>query len=265
MSHPRNTPGVASNVHRRGTASRPRLLAVMAFAILWLVCFPSTADAGILYVVEPTYSTLTLDVETSDTIEAVKAAVQDDDGVAPDSQYLYFGGTLLQDGQTLSDYGISFSSSLSLVATAAFTATPIPNGVWRFGVKDMTAGAGIGWTSWQPTNPVDLSSYGQGGITFNVFGFNGGVAGMPVGYDPSATYLLPFLTSAGGISGFSASQFNVIGAFAERASVVQSGNSLLLRLGTNAVPEIDPSSMGSVIALIGAGLGLLERRRLRRR
>lgn len=187
MSHPRNTPGVASNVHRRGTASRPRLLAVMAFAILWLVCFPSTADAGILYVVEPTYSTLTLDVETSDTIEAVKAAVQDDDGVAPDSQYLYFGGTLLQDGQTLSDYGISFSSSLSLVATAAFTATPIPNGVWRFGVKDMTAGAGIGWTSWQPTNPVDLSSYGQGGITFNVFGFNGGVAGMPVGYDPSAT------------------------------------------------------------------------------
>ena len=59
-----------------------------------------------LYVLQPTYSTLTLDVEPSDTIENVKAKLQDSAGFAIESQYLYFGGTLLEDGRTLGDYSI---------------------------------------------------------------------------------------------------------------------------------------------------------------
>jgi len=154
-------------------------------------------------------------------------------------------------------------STLPLIATAAFSSTPLPNVVWNFGINDMTAGAGVGWTLWQTNDPVDLSLYGPAAITFHVFGYDGPLAGTPAGYDPTSPYSLTFLTAAGGISGFSASQFDVMGTFAEKASIVQSGDSLLLQIGDSAVPEIDPNSIGSVLALVLGSLGLLERRRLK--
>ena len=166
-----------------------------------------------LYVLQPTYSTLTLDVEPSDTIENVKAKLQDSAGFAIESQYLYFGGTLLEDGRTLSDYSIGRGSTLPLVATTTFTSIPPPNVVWNFGVNDMTARAGGGWTLWQTAGAADFSSYVSGAITFNIFGYDGPMAGTPGGYDPTSPYSLPFLTASGGISGFSASQFDVMGTF----------------------------------------------------
>ena len=202
-----------------------RRLAYAACVAAWLTCFADAANATIIYVLDSTYSSLTLDVEFSDTVEGVKQKIQDRTSIAPASQYLYFGGTLLEEGYTLTDYSIGRGSTLPLVATAAFSSTPLPNVVWNFGVNDMTAGAGIGWTLWQTNDPVDLTSYGSGAITFSIFGYNGLLAGTPSGYDPTSPYSLTFLTAAGGISGFSASQFDVMGTFADRASIVQSGNS----------------------------------------
>jgi len=213
--------------------------------------------------VDSRYTSQTLEVEPTDSIENVKQKTQDFTGIDPASQYLYFGGTLLEEGYTLSDYNVGRGSTLPLVATAAFSSTPLPNVVWNFGVNDMAASAGVGWTWWQTNDPVDLSAYGPGDITFNVFGYNGLLAGTPAGYDPTSPYSLTFLTAAGGISGFSASQFDVMGTFADKASLVQSGNSLLLQIGATAVPEIDPSSIGSVLALVVGSLGLVERRRLK--
>jgi len=126
-----------------------------------------------LFVLQPTYSLLTLDVEPSDTIENVKAKVQDMSLIPPDSQYLYFGGQLMADGHTLSDYGITRSSTIPLVATAAFATTPLPNTQWSFGVNNMTAGSGTGWTSWQTSGAVDFSSFGNGAIALTVFGYDG--------------------------------------------------------------------------------------------
>lgn len=94
-----------------------RRLAVLVLGLLLVLAAPAPAlaDSGMqIFVTLPSGRSVTLDVESSFSVEQVKVDLEGRIGLPATAQVLRFAGRVIEDGRTLADYNIQKESTVQL-------------------------------------------------------------------------------------------------------------------------------------------------------
>ncbi len=238
-----------------------QLLSLFAFSI-FVAPHPGLATMQI-FVTDARGKIVTLDVEPSDTIEAIRQKYQDREGLPADLQILTYADRTLEDGKTLADYNIQKESTLELVFEVReqnFNGPLAWSGGERIGVDLIDSTSGIEASRHLLIGDLDLSAINPSTpVTLELI-----TRYFPLsGFDPMESYSWTILDdSSGSITGFSADKFafdtsDFENAFDGHWSV--SEGSLLLHY--SPIPE--PAQVGLGLAFVAAVAALFRQRTVR--